>query len=52
MRRLSAVLVCAIASLVVAATSGAAAGAAATGVVKWRFQVSGQYVLHPPAVGP
>jgi outer membrane protein assembly factor BamB len=20
--------------------------------VKWRFQVSGQYVLHPPAVGP
>jgi outer membrane protein assembly factor BamB len=22
------------------------------GVVKWRFQVSGQYVLHPPAVGP
>ena len=35
-----------------AATSAAAAGAAATGVVKWRFQVSGQYVLHPPAVGP
>src|SRR5689334_22627037 len=22
------------------------------GVVKWRFQVSGQYVLHRPAVGP
>jgi outer membrane protein assembly factor BamB len=23
-----------------------------SGVVKWRFQVSGQYVLHRPAVGP
>ncbi len=22
------------------------------GAVRWRFQVSGQYVLHPPAVGP
>ena len=26
--------------------------AASPGAVKWRFQVSGQYVLHPPAVGP
>ena len=26
--------------------------AASPGVVKWRFQVSGQYVLHRPAVGP
>ena len=42
-----------LASLVVPATSGAAPGATAIpGVVKWRFQVSGQYVLHPPAVGP
>ena len=26
--------------------------AVSAGVVKWRFQVSGQYILHPPAVGP
>jgi len=44
-----------LASLVVGGTSSTASGAAAltsTGVVKWRFQVSGQHVLHPPAVGP
>ncbi len=29
-----------------------AAAAVSEGVVKWRFQVSGQYILHPPAVGP
>ena len=29
-----------------------AATLAPQGVVKWRFQVSGQYVLHPPVVGP
>ena len=34
--------------------TGAAPGAATSasqGVVQWRFQVSGQYILHPPAVG-
>jgi hypothetical protein len=36
-----------VASLVVTNASLAAPGA-----VQWRFQVSGQYVLHPPAVGP
>jgi hypothetical protein len=54
MRRLLKI-VCVLASLVIPVTSGAApafAGNAAAGVVKWRFQVSGQYVLHPPAVGP
>ena len=30
----------------------AAVHSAAPGAVKWRFQVSGQYVLYPPAVGP
>ena len=54
MRHLAAVSVCAFASLVVAGTSGATSGATldSQGVVQWRFQVSGQYVLHPPAVGP
>ena len=55
MRRLAAVFVCALASLVVLVTSGPASAAAtlgSPGVVQWRFQVSGQYVLHPPAVGP
>jgi outer membrane protein assembly factor BamB len=52
MRRV--VLASVLASLVVAGTSGASPGAAtaAQGVVHWRFQVSGQYVLHRPAVGP
>ena len=31
---------------------GADTSAVSAGVVKWRFQVSGQYILHPPAVGP
>ena len=56
MRRLAAVLVYALALLVVIGTSGATSGGAATsasqGVVQWRFQVSGQYVLHRPAIGP
>jgi outer membrane protein assembly factor BamB len=55
MRRLSAILVCALASLVATGASAATPGAAtlvSQGVVKWRFQVSGQYVLYPPAVGP
>ncbi len=52
MRRLASVLVFALATLVVTGTSGAAPAAVSQGVVKWRFQVSGQYVLHPPAVGP
>jgi outer membrane protein assembly factor BamB len=47
MRRLVAILVCAFALVVAPGASGAAPGA-----VQWRFQVSGQYVLHPPAVGP
>ena len=47
-----------VAASLVAAVAAVATGAApvatnvATGVVKWRFQVSGQYVLHRPAVGP
>ena len=55
MRRLAAVLVFGLALLVVTSASGAtteAASLASPGVVQWRFQVSGQYVLHPPAVGP
>src|SRR5918999_4179158 len=55
MRRLAAITVCALASLLITSASAATAGAGALvsqGVVKWRFQVSGQYVLHPPAVGP
>ena len=54
MRRLAAVSVFVLASLVVAGTSGATSGATlgSQGVVQWRFQVSGQYVLHRPAVGP
>jgi hypothetical protein len=55
MSRLAAILVCALASLVATGASGATPGAAilaSQGVVQWRFQVSGQYVLHPPAVGP
>ena len=55
MRRLAAVFVCALASLVVLVTSGAIPEPrrlGSPGVVQWRFQVSGQYVLHPPAVGP
>ena len=53
MTRLTTVLVCLAASLVLtSATSATAAPLASPGVVKWRFQVSGQYILHPPAVGP
>ena len=55
MRRPAAVLVCAFASLVAIGTSSAASVGATVGsegVVQWRFQVAGQYVLHPPAVGP
>ena len=33
-------------------TSKSSVSAASPGTVKWRFQVSGQYVLHRPAVGP
>ena len=54
MKRLASVFVCALATLVVTGASGATPGAASLGsqgVVKWRFQVSGQYVLHRPAVG-
>jgi outer membrane protein assembly factor BamB len=36
----------------VASATGAAVQPAGPGTVKWRSQVSGQYVLHPPAVGP
>jgi hypothetical protein len=50
MRKLAVVIICAVASLVVVGTSGATTGS--RGVVKWRFQVPGQYVAHPPAVGP
>jgi outer membrane protein assembly factor BamB len=55
MTRLAAALVCAFVSLVVVGTSSSTSGAAtlgSQGVVKWRFQVPGQYVLHRPAVGP
>jgi PQQ-like domain/PASTA domain len=55
MKRLASVFVCALATLVVTGTSGATPSASSLvsqGVVKWRFQVSGQYVLHRPAVGP
>src|SRR5918994_1057931 len=50
MKRLLAILFCALAS--VAVTGTGAATAASQGFVKWRLQVSGQYVLHRPAVGP
>jgi PQQ-like domain len=55
MKRLASVFVCVLATLVVTGASGVTPGAASLGsqgVVKWRFQVSGQYVLHRPAVGP
>ncbi len=59
MRRLATILVCALVSLaVVGVAPGAdarapgAEAAVGQGVVQWRFQVSGQYILHPPAVGP
>ena len=54
-RRVGAFLVCASVVLLVAGTSAVsvrAATLAPPGVLKWRFQVSGQYVLHPPVVGP
>jgi outer membrane protein assembly factor BamB len=55
MGRLTTALVCACVFLVVVGPSGAtsaASTAGSQGVVKWRFQVPGQYVLHRPAVGP
>jgi hypothetical protein len=55
MKRIASVLVSALAALAVAGTSSAATDAASfapEGVVEWRFPVSGQYVLHRPAVGP
>ncbi len=52
MKRLASVLVCVLATLVVTGTSAAAPSLVSQGVVKWRFQVNGQYVLHRPAVGP
>jgi outer membrane protein assembly factor BamB len=55
MKRLASVFVCALATLVVTGKSGATPSApslVSQGVVKWRFQVSGQYVLYRPAVGP
>jgi len=54
-RQLSVFFAFTLALLAGAGAGGATAGAASLaspGVVKWRFQVSGQYVLHPPAVGP
>ena len=51
MKRLIAILFCALASMAVAGAS-AAATPTSQGSVKWRFQVSGQYVLHRPVVGP
>ena len=33
-------------------TGTSSVSAASPGAVKWRFQVSGSYVLHRPAVGP
>ena len=54
MTRLAAVLVCVLTSLVATSASATAGPAplASQGVVKWRFQVSGQYVLHPPGRRP
>ena len=52
MRRLAAILVCALVSLAIVAVAPGAEARVQQGVVQWRFQVSGQYVLHPPAVGP
>ena len=55
MKRLTALLVCVLASLIATGATSAAASAeplASQGVVKWRFQVPGQYVPYPPAVGP
>ena len=54
MKRLASVFAFALATLVVTGAGGAtgAPSLASQGVVQWRFQVSGQYVLHPPAVGP
>ena len=54
-RRVIAMVVCVFSSLVAAGTSGATSSAATLGSqgnVLWRFQVSGQYVSQPPAVGP
>lgn len=50
MRRPLIVVLCLLASLV--ATGSSRASSASTGVVTWRFQVPGQYVLQPPAVRP
>jgi hypothetical protein len=47
MRLVVAILTCAFALVVAPGASAATAGS-----VKWRFQVSGQHVVHPPAVGP
>ena len=65
MAKTSRILVTAVAfaAAVVMLVPGTGSGAAAPrgtsspspaspGIVKWRYQVSGQYVLHRPAVGP
>ena len=52
MQRLAAVLFCSLASLAFTGATAAATSLGPQGVVQWRFQVTGQYVLHPPAVGP
>ena len=56
MRRLALILAGVFGLLVATAPSvpgvDEAAVDAAPGTVLWRFQVSGSYVLHPPAVGP
>ncbi|HEY7661339.1 MAG TPA: PQQ-binding-like beta-propeller repeat protein, partial [Actinomycetota bacterium] len=54
-RLAAGILVLMLGLLVVPGVNAAAPGGAtpaSVGTVKWRFQVSGQYVLHPPAVGP
>ena len=57
---LAAVALAAAAAMLLAPGTGSGAiptgtssvSAASPGAVKWRFQVSGSYVLHRPAVGP
>jgi outer membrane protein assembly factor BamB len=52
MKRLFVALGLTFALAALALTGAGAASAASPGLVKWRFQVSGQYVLHRPAVAP
>ena len=49
--RARALVLALIGAALIAGAAPGAATSASQGVVQWRFQVSGQYVLQPPAVG-